>query len=762
MDENQIREQLQTLLNEKVLNYDKIVSLSNELAKQDPNCVRFSVDADLVSRLGNELVARQETALSELIKNAYDADATKVTIMFINTDLVGGTLIIEDNGTGMDRNQLIDGFMRISSNMKKEKPYSDIFKRKKAGRKGIGRFAVQRLGTQLEILTKTADSTNSYKVKFDWNDYLSSKNINEISNKISAVPPHVKEMGTKLVISDLKDKWSLAAIKHVYNYLDDILQPVSEFNINNNKGGFEIVVGKVGNDGKVYIVENETYHYEKYAVATIWGNVDELGNATFRIESKELGFSHDEKLGFDLDNENTTFPLLRNVKVKAYYYLEPYMPKGQKTAIQKYLQKSGSIRLYRNGYRVLPYGEPSNDWLKLDESLRRRSILPQHGNNNFEGVVNIDESSGNFEETSSREGLVENDTFIQLQNFVYRMLVTAVIRIAKERNVKITTSQNKVDGKWQDIDLRVKNIAYTIDELDKALEANQSGSVEERRANKKIVNRLKKDLNELKKEQREERKRQQEERTMLRVLSSVGLTTEQFVHEIKYYLGNMVNDLEFLSEHVTPGSDEERRLKILNSNFSNFSTYVSYFDAMVANNVNRNLVPVEMRKVVRDFLEVMASDAEKSGVSFRDPVFIGYNLYTHPMHPSEWMSILFNFYTNAKKAIKRARRFGEIQIVTGKDGKNIFLEFLDNGDGIPDGDEERIFERFYTTSNISGLEETDSVNSIAGSGLGLSIVRDICVSNKGSVKVVAPLGDYSTCFRVEIPALPDKDIEILL
>ena len=156
---------------------------------------------------------------------------------------------------------------------------------------------------------------------------------------------------------------------------------------------------------------------------------------------------------------------------------------------------------------------------------------------------------------------------------------------------------------------------------------------------------------------------------------------------------------------------------------------------------------------------MMSSDAEKSGVVFKEPLFEGYNLYTRPMHPSEWTSILFNFYTNSKKAIKRACRQGEIQIVAGKEGKIIFLEFQDNGDGIPEGDEEKIFERFYTTSNVKGLDETDSVNSIAGSGLGLSIVRDICISNKGSVKVVPPSENYSTCFRVEVPALSDKELE---
>ena len=110
MDENQIREKLQSLLKAKELDYDKIVALSNELTKLDPNNVRFTVDADLVSRLGNELVARQETALSELIKNAYDADATAVRLRFIDTDKIGGTLIVEDNGTGMNREQLLPQF----------------------------------------------------------------------------------------------------------------------------------------------------------------------------------------------------------------------------------------------------------------------------------------------------------------------------------------------------------------------------------------------------------------------------------------------------------------------------------------------------------------------------------------------------------------------------------------------------------------------------------------------------------------------------
>lgn len=760
MIDNDIREELKDLLSKEPLDYDRIMVLTNELALQDPKGVRFSVDANLINRLGTELVARQETALSELVKNAYDADAGKVIIQFVDTDEIGGTLIIDDDGTGMDREQLIDGFMRISSNMKSEKPVSDIYKRKKAGRKGIGRFAVQRLGNKLQILTKTPTAGESFDVMFDWRDYQATRNINEISNEINIVPSHTHNCGTKLIISDLKDRWSEAAIKRVFRYLEDVLQPVSEFNENEGKGEFSITVTKIQN-GRAKDIQNDILKIDNYAVAVIRGDVDENGMASIGIESKRLGLSHKESLSYDANEDNKPFGLLRNVRVKAYYFLENYMPRGQKTAIQNYLRLYGGIRLYRNGFRVLPYGEPTNDWLKLDFSLRQRSILPQHGNNNFRGVVNIDDSSGLFEETSSREGLFENETFIQLQNFVYRALLTSVVRIAKERNVKISTSQKKVENKWVDVDITVKNIAFSIDELDRAISANQAGSIVVKQP-KDILERTKKELERLKTERKEERKRIREEQTQLRVLSSVGLTTEQFVHEIKYYLNNINNDIDFLKQRVRQLSDAAERVDILERNFAHFNTYVSYFDAIVAGNVNRTLVPCEMRIVVRPFIEAMQSDATKSGVKFDTPMFNGYNLYTIPMHPSEWTSILFNFYTNSKKAIKRAReRDGRILITAGKEDGKIYLEFSDNGDGVPAGDEEKIFERFYTTSAQMDIDHVDAINSVTGSGLGLTIVKDICTSNNGSVFLVSPIGNYTTCFRVEIPALTDKEIDSL-
>ena len=117
--------------------------------------IGFTVDAGLIQRLGYELVGRAETAVSELIKNSYDADATIVDVDFIDTAVQGGSLVISDNGLGMTEEQLINGFMRISSTDKLHNPTSPRFNRTKAGRKGIGRFAAQRLGEELVIVTQT-------------------------------------------------------------------------------------------------------------------------------------------------------------------------------------------------------------------------------------------------------------------------------------------------------------------------------------------------------------------------------------------------------------------------------------------------------------------------------------------------------------------------------------------------------------------------------------------------------------------------------
>lgn len=222
--QEKIRNKLQDILKNDPTNYSKILELSNQLAKFDENNVRFSIDAGIIDRLGKELVARHETAVSELVKNAYDADATKVVITFKESYKVGGTLEIEDNGLGMTKEQLINGFMRLSSSDKLHFPHSPRYDRKRAGKKGIGRFSAQRLGKKLTIITQTLEATKALKIVIYWDDFMGDKELSFITNEIEYIEKQ-KEEGTTLFIEQLRDSWSEAQIKRVYRYASETIQP---------------------------------------------------------------------------------------------------------------------------------------------------------------------------------------------------------------------------------------------------------------------------------------------------------------------------------------------------------------------------------------------------------------------------------------------------------------------------------------------------------------------------------------------------------
>jgi signal transduction histidine kinase len=122
------------------------------------------------------------------------------------------------------------------------------------------------------------------------------------------------------------------------------------------------------------------------------------------------------------------------------------------------------------------------------------------------------------------------------------------------------------------------------------------------------------------------------------------------------------------------------------------------------------------------------------------------------MHPSEWSSILLNLLTNAIKATNRAMRPGKFLIRVGTAGPGfVFLEFCDNGDGIPQENQNRVFDAFFTTTGGSAARATDDAQAL-GTGLGLKIVADIVQSVNGTVEVVDPPAAYATCIRLTIPA----------
>ncbi|MFV0417412.1 MAG: ATP-binding protein [Dysgonomonas sp.] len=714
------------------------------------NEVGFTVDSGLIHRLGTELVGKAETAVSELIKNAYDADATEVNVEFIDSEEINGSLIISDNGVGMTKEQLINGFMRISSSDKIHRPYSDIFGRKKAGQKGIGRFATQRLGQKLTIITQPASREEAYEIIIDWTQYTIDTDLISIKFPINTLPKQ-ESIGTTLRIDNLIDIWEEASIKRIYNYVIDLLQPdfikpKDEANLsldaemlniipNTKKDQKFEVVFKQTLGKKTSIIIGDKDDITKKALVTIESYIDHHGKGKILISSKGLKLDDSEKIEIKVGAD-----FLKAVRLKIHYFIyekSQYYHKSQSVTkkdlsnIKKLANNSPHIKLYRNGFRVLPYGEIGNDWLGLDKRYTGESGYTNipWGNLNFFGFIQIIDTGGLFEETASREGLIESDALNETILFIQRNLSFARKRISASvynirENEKIDTPFNeKVDG------LKSK-IERQLDQLEKVVSDSEKSVIKELRINIKenfVVF--------------EERNKDTiEEINMMRILAGMGLTIGEFTHEIR----NITSSISgILSPLYTKISDDEVRDLIveLETSISNLLKYAQYFERTISKSKKIDIEPINIIDVINSFCSTVKEDVKNQKIKL-DFQIINYGLYTIPMHESEWNAIFFNLYTNSKKALKGVKD-PQIKIIVGKENDVIYIEFLDNGIGIPEENEERIFDAFFTTSASSSEE-------IQGSGLGLKIIKDIITSYNGKIFLTDATIGYRTSFRIEV------------
>jgi len=752
--EEELREKLGALLQKDDIDYGEVVKLSKELAKQDPDNVRFSTDAAIIDKLGRELVSRQETAVAELIKNGYDADATQVELIFKNAEDPGGTLVVEDDGHGMTRQQLIDGFMRLSSRDKVREPISPKYERQRVGEKGIGRFATQRLGQQLVITTQTEDSPHALQVTINWREFEGGRDLEDITNEIEEIPEgRSRGHGTTLQIQDLRDGWTEAKMRRVYRYVSDLIQPFplsKESESSELDPGFKVDVFREGEKDYESIADEKQLVYDN-ALAEIEAYVDEDGHGFWTVKSSKLGIEEDmHAVGSDRENPTKPFEELREVRFHAYYFIydQGFLPKLATKKIKDLARKRGGIRLYRNGFRVPPYGEKDDDWVGLDESTRARKILPPHANNNFFGFVEIiDPNADNFEEKSSREGLINNQSFEELQDFTYRAIRGAVLRIAEERGKKKTSQQSDWKKEEKSASEEFRDTAERLSEAKE--EAEKESDPEE--ATKKLKEAVERESERAEEQAEVEEEREAariQEKEMLRVLASLGTAVAEFTHELRSPLTSARTNANNLYGALPEDSEEKRSAHDLRDNIDDFQAYASYFDETVSENTQRELESVDLIGDIQEFVEAARPLAPDVGI---ETEYESYSLQTIPMHPSEWSSILFNFFSNARKAIQRAGSAGAILIRAGQNDDTVFVEFADDGDGIDEAARDRIFDPFYTTTGPPPRQATEA-EELRGSGLGLSIVNDIVTGYDGDVYLVTPPEGYSMCFRVDIPA----------
>lgn len=445
------------------------------MAKLDPN--KFRVSSALKNIIGKELITDDFIAVFELVKNSFDAHAPQVDIFF--EDIYGddARLVIWDDGKGMDKEDIVNKWLFVAYSAKKEgvEDYRDKIKmsRVHAGAKGIGRFSCDRLGSNLTVYTKRKGrEIKINKLVIDWADFEqdSQKEFIDIDVKhsyVKEVPYENFEHGTILEITGLREKWDRDKLLKLRHSLEKLINPNQEndpdgFSICLNvedelegdkkekaKGGTRgIVNGKIENR----IFENLEIKTTKIEVVVsgdgeeVTTTLEDRGALIYRVleENQYKEFLKDIKIYLFVLNRSAKLSFANNMGVSSVNY--------------------GSVFLYKNGFRVYPFGEPGQDTLKIDHR-KQQGTARFFGTRDLIGRIEINGNDSLFQETSSRDGgLIRNAAYEALQKFfteyVLKRLEKFAIGVIKWGNDGDLLNHKKVSQ--QDMTRNASNIIYNL------------------------------------------------------------------------------------------------------------------------------------------------------------------------------------------------------------------------------------------------------------------------------------------------------------
>jgi signal transduction histidine kinase len=404
--------------------------------------IYFNIDARILYQLGEQLVTDRSVALAELIKNAYDADASIVNVAMEKITQPGGYILIKDNGEGMNSHAFEENWMRIATIDKKKNPISNKYGRKKAGEKGIGRFACRRLSKKLLLKSVTLNKDGKKEqlnATFNWENFKPGDDLIKIpiNYSVEIVNSDIPT-GTALYLHDTHDSWNRSDIKKLKLELLDLFTPDTLIRTKKkidaeDDPGFNVEFDIPDFPDKAEALD---YSFYKNAWAELDGEIDENGTATYEIVYKNA-INKKEKNEYKR-SENYSF--IKNLKLKCYIF--SYKPEyfgssefGMNKA-QDIGRERGGIKLYSDKFRIFGYGRSGDDWLKVDydrarsvssvdseimdfreEKVDRPGLRIFQNRNLFGHVIFEKDENPLLEITVNRDSLIENEAFEELRHF---------------------------------------------------------------------------------------------------------------------------------------------------------------------------------------------------------------------------------------------------------------------------------------------------------------------------------------------------------
>lgn len=396
----------------------------------------FKMTARVLAHLGEDLIKDESIALLELVKNSYDAGATKCVVDF-DFDIFGSLIeiSISDNGSGMSLDTIENIWLVIGTDNKKNRLISHRQGRLPLGEKGIGRLGVHKLGNDIKLYSKHSDENEVY-VSIDWSKLAESKDIDDFKIDYGySSDSHFfdKQTGTKIIVRNLKGEWNRRKLRSVFRDLTTLNSPFSE-----KSDSFEVVVSSnsnvfsglpnleaIKNAGLYYghctlegsIITEFSYEFKPWNVLdkiksrslTALDEYEKVLIHNVEVET-ETGKVLKREKRLDLNEYNigrVQFDVIMYEKDSSVFSLLNIEKKG----LNDYLKENSGIRVYRDNMRVFDYGEPGNDWLSIDKRRLSRSG-GSISNSLLLGSVMLDRiSSYGLREKTNREGFIEDEAY---------------------------------------------------------------------------------------------------------------------------------------------------------------------------------------------------------------------------------------------------------------------------------------------------------------------------------------------------------------
>lgn len=728
----------------------------------------FTVEARIAIQLGRESISSSLVAICELVKNAYDADAEIVDISFEGLDTNAAKLTITDDGDGMNESILLEKWMRIGTTHKSELGVSSK-NRVYTGAKGLGRLGIDRLCNHLKLYTKTKCCDSVYEVDINWGKYnqVKSAELDSIRHDIFRIdspsipslefPVNEKGKGSKYVLTELKDSWTEEFLEDLRKELSLLVSPFSknlDFKVKLNTGGiFPKLDGYVSSEHFLEAAEwrlDSSISTSNEVSFSIYDGNGALSEASPPLswESWMPGSGEVPRCG----PVNFTLYFMRNTASREIN-TDKFKPKD----IKGFLRSNQGIRIYRDNFRVKPYGDPSGegDWLGL---AMRRVINPESitmdnwriGYNQVVGAVFIGRNQNpNLVDQTNREGLTETPAYFELRKFtlkcveIFEKHIQAKAREEKEKKPPIVGLSEHVDksfNAYRDVIEAIKRVRSESNQVQvkKQLEKIEATLNEE----SERTARVKEKVDQL-----------EAEKDTLANLASLGILSVSFGHETLAAISNAITNSSLLKTRVNNGIFMLPLdvVEFANKRFDQIDkslNYIKIFGNFSLGNVRRdkrtrrsfNLALVASN-VIDSFEDVLSSRKTKVELVLPDsssPLIKAFEI--------DWESIFANLITNSCWALQNtpANDRKIIVSVAVEDGECIVF-FEDSGCGIEAGVESHIFKATFSTKRN---QKGDTI----GTGMGLSIVKTFVEEHSGGTIELVNKGALGGArFLIKVP-----------